>query len=206
MSDDEYSLQEIRSKFKDKISELTPHNITRNIHEMSRKELIATIDKIRKINTSRLISRFSIGKPNINIHVDMRNGLRKVSEKFNSKGQEPSLDKKLALLKRCYDRGFISLEEYRDALKRQGVGAENSKSSEYREGIKSKGEEGIQNKHQRIFESKNAEKTRVDETKKKELKKDMEDKEVEKKETEKEIEIKEAQKAVIPEKSSENQE
>ena len=47
MSDDEFKLQEIRNIFKDKISELTTHNLSKDIKEMSRKDVIKAIDKIK---------------------------------------------------------------------------------------------------------------------------------------------------------------
>jgi hypothetical protein len=47
MSDEEFRLPVIKSLFKEKISELTTHNLTKDIKSMSRKELIHIIEKIR---------------------------------------------------------------------------------------------------------------------------------------------------------------
>ncbi|MGV8171363.1 MAG: hypothetical protein ACP5OA_01585 [Candidatus Woesearchaeota archaeon] len=48
MSDEEFSLEEIKNIFKIKLSELTTNATLQNIDGLSRKDLIRTIDKIRK--------------------------------------------------------------------------------------------------------------------------------------------------------------
>jgi len=48
MNDDEFSLPQIRNLFKDKIAELTTHNLTKDIKSMSRKEVIRTIKEIKQ--------------------------------------------------------------------------------------------------------------------------------------------------------------
>ncbi len=47
MTDDEFRLHEIRKLYKEKISELTTHSTIKNIDELSRRELINAIEKIR---------------------------------------------------------------------------------------------------------------------------------------------------------------
>jgi hypothetical protein len=47
ISDEEFKLQEIKNLFKEKISELTTHNLNKEIKSMSRKDVIKAIDKIR---------------------------------------------------------------------------------------------------------------------------------------------------------------
>jgi len=47
LSDEEFRLPEIRNLFKEKISELTTHNLTKDIESMSRKDVIRTINKIK---------------------------------------------------------------------------------------------------------------------------------------------------------------
>ena len=47
MSDDEFRLAEIRKLFKEKIFELTTHNITKDINNMSRKDLIRIVDTLK---------------------------------------------------------------------------------------------------------------------------------------------------------------
>jgi hypothetical protein len=47
ISDEEFRLPEIKKLFKEKISELTKHNIAKDIKDMSRKEVILAIEKIK---------------------------------------------------------------------------------------------------------------------------------------------------------------
>jgi DNA-binding transcriptional MerR regulator len=48
MSNEEFKLQEIKNIIKEKISELTEHNLIKDIKKMSRKDLIKAINNIDK--------------------------------------------------------------------------------------------------------------------------------------------------------------
>jgi|GEM_PF-2765290 hypothetical protein len=109
--------------------------------------------------------RITMGKPNIDMTLGVKEMIKKLKEVFRSK---PIIDpiKKADLLKRSYDRGFISLKEYHDAISIQGEDVdERIISKHHKEIIMEKEEERI------------AKQTRQEKNQEKELLKDKEEKE-----------------------------
>jgi len=99
--------------------------------------------------------KFSLGKPNIKISLGTGEGWRRLKEKVISNTPITDPDKRLELLKKSYERGFISLKEYRDALKNQGFTVESNKVAEFYDEIRNKERiEGV-SKHTNAAESYN---------------------------------------------------
>ena len=169
------------------------------------------INRRHKYSRGITMFKFSLGKPNINISLGAGNGLKKLSEKFKNKDKELSADKKLALLKKSYDKGFISLKEYRDALKAQGFTVESNKVAEYYDEMKNKERvEGVsKTTSENTHAKENVDEERKEEQKKSELAIIKQEEELEKnriesekKEAEKETNKQQTSKVIMPEKET----
>jgi len=95
-------------------------------------------DKRHKYSKGITMFKLFMAKPIIQINLGTGEGIKKVSEKFRKNKLVTDPDKKLDLLKRSYEKGFISLKEYRDSLKYQGFIVESDKVAEYYDDLKNK--------------------------------------------------------------------
>jgi len=82
--------------------------------------------------------KLSVGKPSIKISLGGEEGMKRLTSRIFGKTKSIDTDRKLELLKKSYERGFISLKEYRDALKDQGYTVESNKVAEYYDELKSR--------------------------------------------------------------------
>jgi hypothetical protein len=100
----------------------------------------------------KVLFKQALGKYKVLASIGIR---EKVKTFWNKVGKEetPTEDKQLELLKKSYEKGFISLPEYRDALRRMGYSVEASGVNQYYEDLKNK--ERVEGSKHNISESNN---------------------------------------------------
>ncbi len=134
------------------------------------------------------ILKSSFGKPSLssfNLDFGVFSGLKNAIKGVGKIERELDTDKKIDLLKKSYDRGFISLKEYHDSLRAQGLRVEGSVIQEHHKEIQTEKKEeraSKQTKQERNLE-KEMEKLK-EEREKQQKEKEKQQKEMEKAEAE----------------------